>query len=239
MTSFKSKFNFLPGIELKVLLAVLAIVLGTLGFILIAGIQVEGTADNIDIRILRALRDPVNLYRPIGPVWLYEVMRDITSLGGATIVFLITSIAIGYFIMRKEYASVFLVLAAVIGGTILDLELKLLFGRVRPMVVPQLVIVKTFSFPSGHSLMSTVVYLSLAALIAGIHQRKKDKIYILVVALFLTFIIGISRVYLGVHYPTDVLAGWSLGLAWAAICWYVSWRLFQNKQRKRITNNLH
>jgi len=234
MVSIKSKFATLPKIKIKVLLALLAIVLGTIGFLLIAGFVSSGSADNFDIRILKSFRYPGNLARPIGPAWLFEIMRDITSLGGSTIGSLITFFVIGYFILQKQYSMLFLVLTAVIGGAIIDVELKELFSRIRPQIIPSLIPEKSFGFPSGHSMMSTIIYLSLASLIARLQVRWRDKIYIISVAVFLSFMIGISRVYLGVHYPTDVLGGWSLGLAWAALCWFVAWYVSKIKSGEII-----
>jgi undecaprenyl-diphosphatase len=238
MFSIKKNMNFFSGIEIKVLLAFLAIVLGTLGFLILAGLVMGGRADNIDMRIVWSLRDPAHSWKPVGPQWLFEIMRDITSLGGATIVFLITLFAAGYFFLRKEYTFLALILIAIIGGVILDYNLKEFFGRVRPSIYSYLADVKSYGFPSGHSMMSTIVYLSLAAIMARMQERRINKIYILSVALFLTFIIGISRVYLGAHFPTDVLAGWSIGLAWAALCWYVSRRFYKKKSEKPVTTDI-
>jgi undecaprenyl-diphosphatase len=223
MVSVKSKLMKRSGIQIKVLVAVFAIVVGTVGFILVAGFVSRGSTDHFDMQILKSFRYSDNLARPIGPGWLFEVMRDITSLGGSTIVTLITLFVFGYLILQKQYSTLFLVLAAVIGGAIIDLELKVIFSRIRPQVVPSLIQEISYGFPSGHSMMSTIIYLSLASLIARLQVRRRDKIYIISVAVFLSFMIGISRIYLGVHYPTDVLGGWSLGLAWAAFCWLVAW----------------
>jgi undecaprenyl-diphosphatase len=184
------------------------------------------------MQILKSFRYPGNLARPIGPPWLFEVMRDVTSLGGSTIVFLITIFVIGYFLLQKQYGMLFLVLAAVIGGAVIDLELKELFSRIRPQIIPNLIPEKSFGFPSGHSMMSTIIYLSLASLIARLQVRWRDKIYIISVAIFLSFMIGISRLYLGVHYPTDVLGGWSLGLAWAALCWFIPWYISKKRSEE-------
>jgi undecaprenyl-diphosphatase len=234
MAGIRTKKNILPRIDIKVLIAVLAIIAGTIGFALIAGLVTRGSADNIDIRILRLFRHPGSLIRPIGPDWLFDVMRDITALGGPTVIFLLTFLVIGYFILQKEYSEVILVLAAVIGGAIMDLQLKELFGRIRPEIVPHLTPVLSFSFPSGHSMMSAIVYLSLASLIARIQKRLRDKIYIISIAILLSLIIGISRVYLGVHYATDVLGGWSLGLAWAAFCWLIAWYISKRNPGESI-----
>lgn len=223
MLSKKAKFSTLSTIEIKVVVAVFAIIIGILGFIILAGFVSRGSTSHFDMQILKSFRYSDDLARPIGPEWLFEVMRDITSLGGSTMVFLITLFVVGYFILKKQYSMLFLILAAVIGGAVMDLELKVLFSRIRPQIIPNLIPEKSFGFPSGHSMMSTIIYLSLASLIARLQMRRIDKIYIISVAVFLSFMIGISRIYLGVHYPTDVLGGWSLGLAWAALCWFIAW----------------
>jgi undecaprenyl-diphosphatase len=231
MVSVKSKLMKRSGIEIKVLVALFAIVAGTLGFILIAGFVSRGSTDHFDMQILKSFRYPDNLARPIGPEWLFEVMRDITSLGGSTIVTLITLFVFGYLILKKQYSKLFLVLVAIIGGAIIDLELKVIFSRIRPQVVPSLIQEISYGFPSGHSMMSTIIYLSLASLLARLQVRWRDKIYIISLAILLSFMIGISRVYLGVHYPTDVLGGWSLGLAWAALCWLVAWYISKKRSK--------
>ena len=99
--------------------------------------------------------------------------------------------------------------------------MKALFLRPRPQVVPQLRAVVETSFPSGHAMNSAIIYLTLAALLARLVQPRALKVYFLALAMLMTFLVGLSRVYLGVHYPTDVLAGWTVGLAWASVCWLV------------------
>ena len=235
MIRVKNKYEYFSGIELKVLTSVIAIIVGTLGFILIAAFVSRGSTDIIDIKILKSFRHADNLTLPLGPRWLFEIMRDITSLGGAPILTLITLFVIGYFILKKQYSMLIIILLAVTGGAVMELELKELFGRIRPQIIPNLIAEKSFGFPSGHSMMSAIMYLSLAALIARLQTRWRDKIYIISIAVFLSFMIGISRVYLGVHYPTDVLGGWSLGLAWASFCWFIAWYL-GNKNSGRILN---
>lgn len=232
MKRIKTGKKYFAEIDIKVLLAFFAFVFGIVGFLILAGIVMRGATDNFDIQILRSLRNPSYPWKPIGPEWLFEAMRDITALGGATIVFLITLIASGYFLIKKEYTLLALILVATIGGAVLDLELKEFFGRVRPSLFPKLVEVKTYGFPSGHSMMSTIVYLSLASLMIRIQGHRLYKVYVISVALFLTFIIGISRVYLAAHYPTDVFAGWMMGLAWASLCWYISWHFYRMKSEK-------
>jgi undecaprenyl-diphosphatase len=237
MINIKSKFTTLSTIEIKLVVALFAIILGTLGFILIAFLVTRGSTDYFDMRVLRSLRNCSDLTRPRGPEWLFEFMKDITSLGGSTVVFLITFFVIGYYILQKRYSMMLLALVAVIGGALIDLELKEIFSRVRPQIFSGFILEKSFGFPSGHSMMATIIYLSLAALIARLQVRRRDKIYIISVAVFLSFMIGISRIYLGVHYPTDVIGGWSLGLAWAAFCWFVAWYI-SNKRSIKSGNDL-
>jgi undecaprenyl-diphosphatase len=221
-------FKRLLNVEIKVLLTVLVIVTSFWIFLLIANAVSKGTIQDYDVKIIEQLRNPDN--SPAGPFWLPDVMRDITSLGGGTVIALITLIVIFYLLMQKKYGELLLVLAAVLGGAVLGLGLKEYFGRERPDLFFRLINTTSLSFPSGHSMMSTVIYLSLAALLARIQHERKIRIYIVSIALFLAFIIGFSRVYLGVHYPTDVVGGWTLGLVWASICWFGAKYL----QRKKV-----
>ena len=117
-----------------------------------------------------------------------------------------------------------LVLIAVVGGQVLSTTLKYFIDRPRPMIVPHLSQVYTTSFPSGHSMMSAVVYLTLGSLL-GSSSAARAQVLLLSVAMLLTFLVGVSRVYMGVHWPTDVLAGWTAGLVWAILCWLVARQL--------------
>ena len=121
--------------------------------------------------------------------------------------------------MSRRYGAAVLVLAATLGGLLVSHLLKDLYDRPRPELVPHLTPVSTSSFPSGHAMLSAVVYLTLGALLARLVERWWVKLYVIVAALGLTGLVGFSRVYLGVHYPTDVLAGWAAGLSWAILCW--------------------
>jgi undecaprenyl-diphosphatase len=147
---------------------------------------------------------------------------DITALGGVTILALVTLLAAGYLLLMRRYGATVLVMVASLGGGVLSEGLKRVFARARPDIVPHLVTVESLSFPSGHSMAAAVIYLTLGALLARFTARRRVRVYILGISLGLTFLIGITRVYLGVHYPTDVLAGWAAGLAWALVCWLVA-----------------
>src|SRR5262249_52953419 len=121
-----------------------------------------------------------------------------------------------------KYHALALLLAAVLGGLLLSLLLKELFKRPRPSVVPHLSHVDTSSFPSGHSMLSFVVYLTLGSLLARLVQPLRLELSVVGVAVLLSFLVGLSRVYLGVHYPSDALAGWAAGLTWAVGCWLLA-----------------
>jgi undecaprenyl-diphosphatase len=211
--------------ELTVLLAVLTVVAGTWGFVALADVVREGRTQSLDESILRALRRPENPSLPIGPVWMGEVARDFTAIGGVAVLLLTTVAVAGYLLFDRKFAAMGFVLAAVAGGLVISSILKGCFARPRPDVVPYLSQVYTSSFPSGHSMMSAIVYLTLGTLLARMIVRRRVKFYFLAVALLLTGLVGASRVYMGVHYPTDVLAGWTAGLVWATICWLAARKL--------------
>lgn len=178
-----------------------------------------------DSRILHAMREPDDPHDPIGPRWLEEAARDVTALGGhAILTLLVGSVVGGLAIARRHHAAVF-ILVATVGGALLSTALKELYSRPRPDVVPHLAYVTSASFPSGHAMLSAIVYLALGAMLARLVEGWGAKLYFVAVAAVLTLLVGASRVYLGVHYPTDVVAGWAAGVAWAAVCWLTERRL--------------
>lgn len=187
----------------------------------------NGATQAFDQRLLLALRNPTDSADPIGPVWLEIMFSDITALGGTTVLILITLLAIFYLVMDgKLYAALF-VLVSIGGGQLLSMTLKNVVDRPRPDLVAHLVEVQTASFPSGHAMLSAVSYLTLGALLARVQPRLRLKAFLLAVAMLLTFLVGASRVYLGVHWPTDVLAGWCFGAGWALLCWVIALHLQQ------------
>ena len=205
--------------------AILALIAAMLaGFGQLAGEVMEGDTHALDEAVLRALRNPADLADPVGPPWLEGAVRDVTSLGSITVLTLVTAAAIGYLLMDGKRAAAFFLLVAIAGGGVLSEALKHVFARPRPELVAHLVDVHTMSFPSGHAMASAVTFLTLGALLTRVQGRRRLKAYLLSIAILLTFLVGASRVYLGVHWPTDVLAGWCAGAAWAMACWLLaSW----------------
>jgi undecaprenyl-diphosphatase len=184
-------------------------------FIKVAEEVVEGDTHKIDRGIILWLRDTDKPTDPLGPVWLEDSARDITALGSPAVLGLVVLISSFFLLLAgKRRLSVF-ILAAAGGGTLAVTLLKEAFARPRPDLTPEGLLVYTASFPSGHAMVSAVVYLTLGALIARLAPRRLLKLYVMTVALVLTGLVGFSRVYLGAHWPSDVLAGWAIGAAWA------------------------
>jgi len=201
-------------------------VLLTLALLLLAFFEIadevgEGEAHWFDDSLLLALRtgDPAD---PIGPRWFELAVVDITALGGFAVLTLWTVLALGYLLTVGRWVDSLMLLVATLGGTAISEGLKIGFARPRPDLVAHVVETTSMSFPSGHAMLSAVTYLTLGALIARTQERRTLRSYVLGAAIALTILIGASRIYLGVHWPTDVLAGWCLGAAWAILCWSIA-----------------
>jgi undecaprenyl-diphosphatase len=205
--------------EFPTLLCVLVLSGGVWGFIELADEVSEGDTQSIDETLLLSLRNPSDHTDPLGPGWVEEVGRDFTALGGVGVLVLVSLGALGYLLLARRYRAALFASVAVPGGILLSTLMKVGFDRPRPDLVPHNSLVYTTSFPSGHAMMSAVTYLTLAVLLIRVQPALRLKAYILVLAILLTLLVGMSRVYLGVHWPTDVLAGWTAGAAWASLCW--------------------
>ena len=205
--------------EAAALLALLGVAVGLWLFAALTDEVLEGDTHAFDESVLLALRTPGDTDNPIGPAWLEYTMRDLTALGGYPLLGLIAAVAVGYLLLARVWASALLVPFVLLGGTLLNHALKTGFDRTRPSLVAHVVEVQTLSYPSGHAMLSAILYLTLGVMVAETQAARRARVYVMAVALALTLITGISRVYLGVHWPTDVLAGWSVGAAFALGIW--------------------
>lgn len=217
--------------EARLLASIFIVAALLLLFGFIADEVMEGSTTAFDRKVVLAFRSgPDESSGPIGPLWVREMARDVTSLGSFTVLGIVTFAAVVYLLFTGRRAAALLVLMAVVGGATINSLLKFQFERPRPDLFVPAAKVFTASFPSGHAALSAITYLTLAALLARMTDSRRLRSYYMTVAITLTCLIGASRVYLGVHYPTDVLAGWCIGSAWALMCWAVMTRL-QHKHR--------
>lgn len=205
--------------EPRVLAALLAAAAGLWAFIALSDEVGEGELHALDRTILLALRHPADPSDPLGPRWFEEFMRDLTGLGSVGVLSLVLAAVASFLLLAGLRRTAASVLAACLSGALLSSLLKAFFARPRPDLVPHGAYVMTASFPSGHALLSALVYLTLAALVARQLKRRRLRLHVMASAVLLTVLIGISRVYLGVHWPSDVLAGWTVGAAWALAWW--------------------
>jgi undecaprenyl-diphosphatase len=195
-----------------------------LAFLTLAGEVTEGDTQAFDTRILQALRNPDDPSRLIGPRWMESSLLDLTAIGGPTVLALVVLAVVGFLLLQTRYRTALFVVLTAISGELINTAMKHAFNRPRPTVVPHLRAVYTTSFPSGHAMESAIVYLTLGAILMRVSEGRVTKIYCLGIAMLLTALAGVSRVFLGVHYPTDVIGGWIIGFGWASICWLVEQR---------------
>jgi undecaprenyl-diphosphatase len=201
--------------------------LGVVAFAVLAATVGSAPVRRLDAALLRALHDLR------GPAWFEGAVRDVTALGSVTVVTLLTIGAAGHLRLTRGREPALLLLVSVAGGVLLSHGLKFAFERQRPDLVPHATEVFTASFPSGHAMTSATAYLALGALLAESHPRRRVGAWLLGVAVVVTALVGVSRVHLGVHWPTDVLAGWAAGLAWASLCWLLARRLRRARADRR------
>lgn len=219
---FARPLDFFNRLEFPVLLAGLLVAGGLWGFFALSEYIEHAPPHSFDTRLLLALREPGQPDNPLGSEKFEGMVRDITALGGVAVLVLLTTLVFVFLILAGKGQIALFVLAAVGGGQVVSTLLKLGIDRPRPDLVAHLMRETSSSFPSGHAMMSAVTYLTLGSLLARITPHQRLKIYFLFVAVLLTALVGASRVYLGVHWPTDVLAGWCVGFAWAMLCWLVA-----------------
>ena len=217
-------FGFLTRLErheLTWLLVGLGACILVLVFLKLASAVMGGETLAFDRAIVHGFRKADDPSRPIGPAWIESALLDVTALGGPTIITLTVLAIVGFLLLQARYHSAIAIMLTAASGEVLNAALKSAFMRPRPDVVPHLRAAFETSFPSGHAMQSAIIYLTLGAMLMRLSERRLTKIYCCTVAMLATGLVGVSRVYLGVHYPTDVLAGWIVGLFWASVCWLV------------------
>ncbi len=218
-----------------VILSIILIIISCLwGFIQIADSVIEDEMTSYDRSLLLAFRNPADISDPIGPSFVEHTMTDLSALGSFAVIFTVTVALLGFLTLRRQFRLAIFIFISLIGGSALSTILKSMFMRPRPDLVTHLTGAQLSSFPSGHTMSATVVYLTLGALLAESVRREYVKIYILCWAIFLAFIVGVSRVYIGVHWPSDVLAGWMGGTGWALLCWLVERSLRPSILRRKV-----
>jgi undecaprenyl-diphosphatase len=179
---------------------------------------VSGATRTFDESFILMFRQGSDALDPIGPPWMQELMRDVTGLGGVGFLSFVSLATMGFlFVSGKPRAAIAIGLAIGL-GLLLSTLLKMGFDRPRPDLVPHGSLVHSASFPSGHALMTAVVTLTLASMIGQVLPKRSLRVYVMSLAIFITAVVGVSRVYLGVHWPTDVIAGWLVGALWALLC---------------------
>jgi len=207
-------------------LAPTAFAVAVLGLCFLAGEMIAGDLARLDMAVLAAFRSAGDLGQPLGPAWLKEAGRDITALGSFAILGILFAATVGYLILIGRRDAAKLVSVTVMGGAVVSAALQLWLDRPGP---DGPYIVFTASFPSEHATLSAMTFLTLGALLSQLATDKRVRVYLMSLAIILTLAVGLSRIYLGVHYPSDVLAGWCIGSVWAALCWTLGLRLQQHR----------
>lgn len=212
--------------EIVLVAALVVIALGVLAFIGIADEMSEGDSHAFDMAVLQALHpDAANPADPVGPFWLDHAAADLTALGSVAVLTTLALGAAGFLILHRRWIEAVIIAVGFGGGLTISQVLKTFFGRERPPEIYRAAEILNASFPSGHALLSAVVFLTLGAMLAEAAKGRAARIYVMVVAIALVVVVGLSRIYLGVHWTTDVLAGWAAGGAWATACWLIERRL--------------
>jgi undecaprenyl-diphosphatase len=191
-------------------------------FLMLAWAVSAGWLLRFDAAVLGAFRQSADHVEPLGPGWLEALFGDVTSLGSFTVLGALVAVVFGFLWLDGKHHAALLVVLSAISGVLLSTLLKASFERPRPDLITHLAHVSTASFPSGHAMLSAIIYLTLGVLIARVQTTRGLRIYPILVAIALAALIGLSRLYLGVHWPSDVLAGWMVGVGWALLCYAVA-----------------
>lgn len=231
VTAFARRALRIARTEIAAVSALFVVAAGVMTFVELADDMTEADGRAFDEGVLAALR-PDGGADPWGPPWLEEAALDLTALGGVAVLTLFALAVVGFLVLQRKRLSALLLALGLGGGVALSEGLKALFGRDRPPEALQAVETVNASFPSGHSLLSAVFYLSIGVMLTRAFPQKRLKAYVVAVAVLLTLIVGLTRVYLAAHWATDVLAGWSVGAAWAMALWLVAYAV-QRRQAGR------
>ena len=203
--------NFRLALGIFLISGMLAATLGTFAFVKLAGEVKEGETQAFDEAVLQWIGQ-----RQVP--WVEETLVEVTMLGTAVVVATIVGVAGLFLWLTRHRYSTILLLVATSGGFVLNKILKNVFDRPRPQVFEWGAHPISSSFPSGHTMSAVIVYMTVAYLAARLQKQRWARWLTMVVALLLILLISFSRMYLGVHYPSDVMAGATIGLAWAGFC---------------------
>lgn len=214
--------------EIAALTALLIVALGVMTFVEVADDMTEADGQIVDQAVLHWLQPVAG--HPRGPWWLHEAAVDLTSLGGISVLTLFAVVALAFLLIQRKRLSALLLIVGLLGGVALSEGLKALFERARPPVEYQVVETLNASFPSGHALLSTVFYLTLGVMLTRAFPRVRLKAFVLGTAVFIALLVGLTRIYLGAHWASDVVAGWCAGAAWAMALWLVAYAVERRQQ---------
>lgn len=191
---------------------------GSVGFIFLAWLKSSEWGQAMDTSLLLMLQSVGDDARPLGPAWMREAGRDLTALGSISVLLVSTLAVVGWLMLQRMWLGALLALVAIAGGTALSFALKMLFSQPRPDLLSEPTEVFTSSFPSSHAMASLVTFYTLAWVVGrGLPSAALQR-YLLASAIVVSLISGFSRLYLGVHWPSDVLAGWLAGIVWLCLC---------------------
>lgn len=172
--------------------------------------------------------------KSFGPDWFVGINGDLAALGGFSLLFIFLTVTIIYYHLRKESRRLWRLLFIIVGGGILMLIAKTIFAQEIPDDPIEIITNSISPFPSGHAMMGTIFYTTLAVTISRRQHSHKTRRHTLISGIVIVILIGISRILPGGHSVADVFAGWSLGMIWLCLCWILERRIKKNLKKKTI-----
>jgi undecaprenyl-diphosphatase len=192
-------------------------VAAALVFLGLAWLIVSGHSFSLDDRLIMLFRDPAAPSVPLGAAWLREAVRDMTALGSFVgLFFMAATAALALWICGYRHLAIGLVVSLVT-AFLASTVLKIAIARERPDVVAHAALTFTASFPSGHAFLSAATLFTIAGFVGLASRRPDIARFCIVMAAIVVGLVGLSRIYLGVHWPSDVLGGWCLGIVWSSV----------------------